>query len=370
VKAVYEQLSFIKGINLNQYEPRVFGLDVMRAMAIVLVLLSHSRHFIIQDFPSLDALKLGGFYGVELFFVLSGFLIGSILLKLGEQLGVAAGLFNFWKRRWYRTLPNYYLFLIINILVASILSKPLPNLWTYLPFLQNLAWEHPPFFAESWSLALEEWYYLLFPLGLYLVSKAQVSFQRSFLILSLLFLIVPTVLRLIYVFTSDPTWDLGVRKIVILRLDAIMFGMLAAHVKREWPKIWGMLAKPLFMLGTIIVIAFSYIFLRSSIDQSGFCRTWLFTLVSLGFTGFLPTCDLWMVQRESLVTELVRKLALWSYSLYLCNLTVFIAIRVIMPQTHFLMRLLSCALFFVVCLWVAAIVYRNIEKPLMALRDR
>jgi peptidoglycan/LPS O-acetylase OafA/YrhL len=356
--------------DLNQAEPRVFGLDMMRAMAIVLVLISHSRHFIIKDFPIVDTFKLGGFYGVEIFFVLSGFLIGSILLKLSEQLGETNGLFYFWKRRWYRTLPNYYLFLVLNMIVSVILSKPLPKLWLFLPFLQNFAWEQAPFFAESWSLAVEEWFYLLLPVGLYLLSKTQISFRRSFLLLCLFFLFVPTVLRLAHVLTSNPLWDQGVRKVTILRLDSIMFGMLAAWVKLEWPENWGRLAKPLLLFGVILVLSASFIFFNSSLDQSNFCRTWLFTVVSLGFASFIPFCDCWAIQRESFVTGLVRKIALWSYSLYLCNLMVLLVIRGFVSQANIVYRLFSYVIFFVTCLGISSIIYYYFEKPMMALRER
>jgi peptidoglycan/LPS O-acetylase OafA/YrhL len=104
---------------------RLFGLDLVRALAIILVLLSHSRNLLISFYPGLDFLKAGGFFGVELFFVLSGFLIGGILIK-DIQAGFDFGILkNFWKRRWLRTLPNYYLFLIINFLAVSFFTRQL-----------------------------------------------------------------------------------------------------------------------------------------------------------------------------------------------------------------------------------------------------
>jgi len=93
----------------------VYGLDVFRAVAILIVLYAHGKLLsgdafsFIPDFPLVD--------GVELFFVLSGFLIGTILISTieKEQRFDVKSLFNFWKRRWFRTLPTYYFILIINI---------------------------------------------------------------------------------------------------------------------------------------------------------------------------------------------------------------------------------------------------------------
>src|SRR5438132_1337404 len=80
---------------------RNFGLDSARALAISAVLLSHGA-ILLPRFPAKPLLFNGGFFGVELFFVLSGFLIGSILIELlVNQAKISSGvLLNFWTRRW------------------------------------------------------------------------------------------------------------------------------------------------------------------------------------------------------------------------------------------------------------------------------
>ena len=92
---------------------RVFGLDLLRCGAILLVL---SVHFVESITPN-EVTKFYFTYlhvdGVGLFFVLSGFLIGTILIKDFLKYGISfSTLLNFWKRRWFRTLPNYYLVLL------------------------------------------------------------------------------------------------------------------------------------------------------------------------------------------------------------------------------------------------------------------
>src|SRR5688572_4697894 len=92
----------------GQPHVRKIGLDLPRALAITLVLVSHF----------VKRCEILGFYGVELFFALSGFLIGGILYR---DLAASPGwtfprVKHFWFRRWWRTLPNYYLFLIIALI--------------------------------------------------------------------------------------------------------------------------------------------------------------------------------------------------------------------------------------------------------------
>ena len=90
---------------------RVFGLDILRALAILFVVLEHGNLLLPLQISSVIHFVI--FDGVTLFFVLSGFLIGGILLKtLNKQDHTPKTIFNFWKRRWFRILPNYFLILV------------------------------------------------------------------------------------------------------------------------------------------------------------------------------------------------------------------------------------------------------------------
>ena len=98
---------------------RVIGLDVFRSLAILSVLACHYLAVVTVSTPFRDALTADlGTYGVELFFVLSGFLIGGILIRELEHGGPGlATVRRFWIRRWYRTLPNYFFYLLLMFIV-------------------------------------------------------------------------------------------------------------------------------------------------------------------------------------------------------------------------------------------------------------
>ena len=138
-----------KSKNLFDCTGRNTWLDICRSLAILLVLASHGR-VLLPDFEYKILLSNGGFFGVELFFVLSGFLIGKILLQLvDENRTRRSDVLQFWKRRWYRTFPNYFLFLMLNAFVFSALFNAPPFNALYLVFLQNFAWPMPSLMGES-----------------------------------------------------------------------------------------------------------------------------------------------------------------------------------------------------------------------------
>ena len=140
------------------------GLDGVRAVAIVGVVWHHSAH---PDFLPMFA---RGFAGVDLFFVLSGFLITTLLVREKQQNG-RISLRNFWARRFLRLMPAYYL-LLFGMLGAYLLFKPgdpdttrlVDGFPIYALYLSN--WFHPEAnnLGITWSLATEEQFYLVWPL--------------------------------------------------------------------------------------------------------------------------------------------------------------------------------------------------------------
>ena len=152
--------------------------------------------------------------GVEVFFALSGFLIGGILLDMAPT---AANLRTFVVRRWYRTLPVYYVTLAVCLVFPRLLLEAPPSgSWRHFVFLQSLT-QGAKFLNVSWSLAIEEWFYLLLPLLLLL---------RLRYLHALLLLVAAGVLAR-FLLPVDP------RAALVARPDAIAYGCLMAWLMRS-----------------------------------------------------------------------------------------------------------------------------------------
>lgn len=154
----------------------ITGLDGIRAVAVMAVLLYHAN----------SPWALGGFLGVETFFVLSGFLITSLLLA-EWQVTSHIDLEHFWLRRARRLLPAVWLLLLVLPFLAMLwapdamrrLQEDIPAAlfyitnWVYIvrevPYFE--AFGRPPLLQQLWSLAVEEQFYLLWPLLLLLLLR-------------------------------------------------------------------------------------------------------------------------------------------------------------------------------------------------------
>ncbi len=355
---------------------RVFGLDLLRCVAVLMVLVSHTRFMLRPLMPSLQSLSIFGYLGVELFFVLSGFLIGGIVLRSFGDAPDRGTLVNFWIRRWFRTLPNYYLFLLVNLLLWACDGHALRGLGSYAVFLQNLAWECPVFFNESWSLAIEEAFYLLFPSLLVLATL--VRRERHFAVMTSLgaLFLFSTVARVLAVAAGHPTWDGDIRKVVVYRFDPLMLGVLGAFAKEAWPTVWQRGRSLGIALGTVLGAVVFWTYFALPRNSSFFARTFFFTITSLSVLCFLPALDAWR-KASGFGAEAVRSVSLWSYSLYLCHLPVHHVLVSAFGDPEVLGtalgsgRILALATAFVVLsLVVSALNYRYFERPAMNLRER
>src|SRR5471032_2514130 len=140
-------------------------LDTLRALAILLVFMNHYMLFVSGE-PTFGFLGELGWTGVDLFFALSGYLIGNQIMAAirGEQ---GFSLKNFYARRLLRTVPNFYVVLALYALFPYVRgSMQLPPLWKFLTFTQNIHLMPGTAFSHAWSLCVEEQFYLVLPLVL------------------------------------------------------------------------------------------------------------------------------------------------------------------------------------------------------------
>ena len=250
----------------DDHSNRIFGLDILRAMAIIFVMHAHSR-FWLEPYVNKSILNTLQIDGVNVFFVLSGFLIGRILLKIyfKENDLSWSELKTFWIRRWYRTVPPY--FIMLTILIGYNLYLDLPwrsDYYKFYLFIQNLWYVHPSFFSEAWSLSIEEWFYISFPLLLFftaIVLKKR-SKQDLLFIMGIIFLISIASRTFYYLEGINNGMDyikiykLYLRKIVICRLDSMMIGVLAAYIFRFHELIWNRWKNQYFILGLSLLIIY------------------------------------------------------------------------------------------------------------------
>ena len=351
----------------------------MRAIAIVSVVMAHSRGILAPLGLDLEFLKFFAFAGVEIFFVLSGFLIGTILIRIvnEDQPFTFSRLRDFWVRRWFRTLPNYYLILVLLLILHRLMNDPVPFDWRYLLFLQNFITPHPGFFGEAWSLSVEEWFYLLFPLGVFvsLLLAPKSSSKNVVLGVVLTFIVVFNVVRFVYASEYDVLWNLGVRRMVVCRLDSIIYGVLAAWIAFHHQSLWQSLKKPGLFTGSMLMILcvkhfFNHIYPSGMAEGNFLSNTFFFTLFSLSVAMFLP----WLSGVKSasgLLARSVTHMSVVSYSVYLVHFAlVFKAFKFVPDQGVAALVILKYCLYWLVVMVLATLNYNFFEKPVTRLRNK
>lgn len=297
---------------------RIFGLDLMRATSLVLIMVVHGSYlFATHAREIVLGLTPVGVVAVETFFVLSGFLIGQILLKVSEGKLTLQG---FLVRRWFRTLPNYYLFLLLNFAIyAWWIGKPIGD-WSYFLFAQNLLGPmQVHFFPESWTLAAEEWFYFTTPVLLVLARLALGPGPRGFFTVAIGALLLYPLLRALAVTLGDPHWDDGIRKVVWLRLDTMMYGVLLAGIKCYRPDWWARLGSNLAWVGVGLLVFWFAAFFSVDIQQTDWLKVLTFCIVPAGCAAFLPVLDRWTRAGSPFWDRWITNLSLWSYSMYLLH---------------------------------------------------
>lgn len=346
------------------------------------MLFGHVQKVFYPHFPLLGLLGHGGFIGVELFYVLSGFLIGDILLGLGPRLRSGATLGWFYVRRWLRTLPLFWLFVAVNVWLLWHLQHRIAGsaeIASHALFLRTVVANHISFFPESFSLATEEWFYLLFAAALYAGLKLRLGFGPTFLGAATAFYLFSTIGRCLSADHVGAPWFDWQRVIVIFRFDAIMTGVLAAWVAQRFPEFWKRNATRLAILGAIVVVAVYASLWRVrngefvSAPDDFFARTFRFNLLTLGFALLLPFASQWTVEVETPLTTAIRKTALWSYSIYLVQGPI---IRLVdahcFPgwRTSIVQASATFALQVVLTFVISAVLYHWYESPITRLREK
>jgi len=273
---------------------RSTGLDVLRAVAVLMVLVCHSvacpKELSALGSAICDRLKQGGWPGVDLFFVLSGFLIGGLLFKEQKETGTI-DIRRFLLRRGFKIYPPFWIFLAF--IISWELWKGLPvtidDILPDLFFFQNYT---TGVWGTNWSLGVEEHFYLLMPLSLMLLGYFGRRTERPFRHFPWVFVgVAITCLSLRWWNAPSRFSNFTHLTPTHLRIDGLFFGTFLAY--------YHVYAHESFM---------------------AFCRRFRWWLLAAGVAGFLPPFFLllefsWYMKVFGFVTQWLGAGALICFAL-------------------------------------------------------
>ncbi len=354
---------------------RIAELDGLRGIAILLVL---AFHFTPATGPlhGLAYLFQAGWSGVDLFFVLSGYLITGILV---DSAGRAHYYRNFFVRRGLRIFPLYYACLLLYAFLTFYPGPirwhdylhPGDSLWylfyvgNFRAFIRN-AWPGAAMLTPLWSLQVEEQFYWTFPFVVAAVKRRTLALILAGSVVAAL------IVRIVLTFAM-PANLIGAYVLMPCRMDALAMGGMVAIAVREKPA-W--LKGPWIGRLTIVCAA---VFLAICVFQSEapwppLMRTLGYTALDLTFTGVLI---LLIGRRQPALLKICRlRLLTWlgiiSYGLYLLHVPALAVVdRWIAPTLHIAVR--GSAAFFVsfaLAIAAASLSWLAFESQVLRLKSR
>jgi len=357
---------------------KLAGLDHLRALAITLVFIYHYNLFAHPDWTY--TIGEFGWTGVDLFFVLSGFLISSQLftsLKNGSGLQLK----EFYIKRSFRILPAYLFILALYFIIPGFKERPgLPPLWKFLTFTQNIGLDlsQTRAFSHAWSLCIEEQFYLLLPFTLLAFSKMKALRYGGYFIL---LLIISGLLTRLFCWhhyvepvMNTPSMGFIWYKFIYYpsyaRLEGLLTGVAIAAIFVFRPRLKEALVKRsyLILLTGLALLTGAYFL---CLDQFSFSASIVgFLLVSLGYGALVIAAvspGNFLYRWSSKITT---QLATLSYAIYLSHKAIIhLTQEWLSPQID-----KSGSIMFLICtltsLFAGLLLHYIIEKPFIRLRNR
>jgi peptidoglycan/LPS O-acetylase OafA/YrhL len=370
---------------------RIHGLDTLRALAVTLVVLHHYVLFV-SGADTFGWVGEIGWVGVDLFFALSGYLIGNqIFQALRSPAGLSLG--RFYARRLLRTLPNFYAVLALYALWPAFRgSTPMLPLWKYLSFTQNIGLEPGTAFSHAWSLCIEEQFYMLLPACALLAAAMRRrhagpgavdggGLRWVWAAFALAFAAGMAVRAGVWLHGQDQaalgqSWLHFYYKWIyyssLCRFDELLAGVALALLKNfhgaAWARLMGQ-GRLLLAAGLAVGALALRCFLA---DHYGFWVTVFgFPLLALGcalliLAALAPASPLHRIRVPG-----AASLALWSYALYLVHKQVSVlAARALLEAGYGPAHPLTIALALAASVLAGWLLYRLVETPFMRLRER
>jgi peptidoglycan/LPS O-acetylase OafA/YrhL len=340
---------------------REIELDFIRGVAIFLVLIFHYRsHNLLISSPFLDRIQSFGWVGVDIFFVLSGFLVGGLMLKEWKTTGKIDS-FRFLKRRAFKIWPGYYLFLLT---AAAFHMRPLKSfLWQNLMNIQNYV---PTSLAHTWSLAVEEHFYLSLAavMALFVFMRwnpstllagcvaiaLSVEVLRAALILSH---------RQFYFYTHT-------------RIDALLIGVVLAILRYFYPKQFQILQRQRILLCLLIASALVALYFDTDAIPAPHRMTspYLITIVDYASAALLLLLY-HPGSKHRIPYRMVARIGVFSYGIYLWHVSVEFPVDLLVDHIPaVLAAVTSTFLPYVLAIGLGVMATKAIELPFLRLRER
>lgn len=335
-------------------------LDGIRAIAIAAVLALHASYGFVR----------GGFLGVDLFFVLSGFLITSLLIQEAEEFGKVR-LVLFYIRRFLRLYPA----LVITVIVTGLAWKYMPGTETTYPrmafaalFYYADAVPHNSPLHHTWSLSIEEQFYIVWPFLLLLSLRL-----RRWRFLPPIFIFCTAILvRSAMILRHDPPWRIF--PFPLARMDSLMTGALIAMAIANRNAVLSSARRSLWSpIGATALLVSVVLFF--TVNQYGYA------LYAWGFTPILLLFGLWIASvvlqppdsswtNRLLSSRPMVYLGRRSYGIYLYHLPIFVWLENFRIRHSVGNLILITALRVGLSIAVAALSFRFVEKPVLKFKSR
>lgn len=388
-------LKSIKDI-LSPRESEIKPLNGLRAFAIIFVILNHytiGLKGIVTLPATLELLYLNLWSGVDLFFVLSGFLISKGLWENWKE-GSKINFKSFYIKRTLRIFPAYYFFLTVTYLIGKAmivsverkgtsielegLKQSLANSWGDFLFLGNYV---QGINTHTWSLSSEEQFYLMFPiLSATLFFKVEFKF-RQVLLWTLYF--IPLLFR-IYTFatlsdTATPPYFKEIYYPFQTRFDSLIIGVIVMDLYMNRQDMSKFIEGRDFVYYTLFIIFFSFIVLAHSISQDSkefFTHTFKYNFLNIGYAGilYLSVIRLESPLSKFLSLKVFTPIARLSYTIYLWHFILMgTAVMMLKIKTEEMSLLLFHLKFLgmgVILILLSLPLYLAIEVPFQKLRDK
>ncbi|MDF2116863.1 acyltransferase family protein [Roseiarcaceae bacterium H3SJ34-1] len=341
---------------------RLASLDLLRGVAALAVAIPHYVMLGSTDWPAANVISI---LAVEIFFVLSGFVLAPQLLFCVESVR-RSDIWTFLVRRWMRTIPPYLVALIaITLVSGNLAASSFPQ---YLFYVQNLfrpLTDQQDYFAVAWSLSVEECFYVVVA-AIVLVANMFRASRKQFIVSIALFAVAIIALRTLA--GDNAHWDAQVRRVTIFRLDAIAFGFLL-YCAIDRLDAWFAKTGRWFAVGAAALTfaaAFicgwqatvhsstaaqhAYPFIAALLGAGTITALYVFRAAFNGAKSFAPVCFF---------------LGKVSYTIYLFHM---LAILLLRPQIGHLPLVVQLVIYVALLIAFCAVFFFSFEAPILAAR--